>query len=304
MSAGFERRVRRETNDVFASGTARATLLQRAATTSSASSLAVPEDFEHVLLSRRASARNDERRRRPRERESRFLTTFRARGARARRSADDGGAAVARVGRVSTALAGTRAPVASPISSMSRVSSNWRRARSASRSARDAGASQSVRLRRGWCSIAAQRFRHRRFAPRSRPRSAGRGIDAVRRELAVAIPSALSHAAVRRVVEDRRGQEVEARLALRLVDVHAFPSPPLVIERGQDRGNGEARRNVIGIGAVGPGGRTVRPDGQVVEAGDRRREVAEARVVRERARSALRVRCQHMMSGFTLRSDS
>ena len=64
---------------------------------------------------------------------------------------------------------------------------------------------------------------------------------------------------------------------LRLVEVLTLTGAPPIVERGQQRGGGEARHDVIGVRAEGSGGRAIGPSGEIVKAGNGGGHVAEAR---------------------------
>ena len=87
----------------------------------------------------------------------------------------------------------------------------------------------------------------------------------------VAVAGPLLHTAVHGVIEKRRRDKVQGRFRLRLVDVLTLAGPAPVVERGQDRRHGVAWRYGVGIGKVRASRHAIRPSGQVVEAGDRRR---------------------------------
>lgn len=56
------------------------------------------------------------------------------------------------------------------------------------------------------------------------------------------------HSSVDGEVEQRRPQEMQRRLGLRLIDILAAPGPPPIFQRGEDSQRGEARRNAVGVG--------------------------------------------------------
>ena len=61
-------------------------------------------------------------------------------------------------------------------------------------------------------------------------------------------------------------QEVDRRLGLGEVEVLALARAPPVVEGGQQRGDRQVGRGVVGVGAVGPDRVAVRPAGGAVEA--------------------------------------
>ena len=77
-------------------------------------------------------------------------------------------------------------------------------------------------------------------------------------------------AAVHRVVEDGRAEQVHGCLALGEVDVLPLAGAPCMIDGGQDRRDREAGGDVVRVGDVGRAGPIAGPARHVAEAGDRR----------------------------------
>ena len=74
----------------------------------------------------------------------------------------------------------------------------------------------------------------------------------MRREARVGIARAGLHAAVDGVIEQRGAEHVQRGFRLRLVEVLTLTGASPIVERGQQRGRGKARHDVIGVGAEGP----------------------------------------------------
>ena len=91
-------------------------------------------------------------------------------------------------------------------------------------------------------------------------------IDAVRRHRRMIVGDTIQRAPVDLRVEQVRREELERALDLRLIDVLPVARAPAMIERGEDHGDGEARRDEVGVGteraarrAIGPAGRRHQP---------------------------------------------
>src|SRR5579872_2370472 len=68
-----------------------------------------------------------------------------------------------------------------------------------------------------------------------------RRINSVRRKFRIAVAIADLRASIRGIIEQRRSQEMQRRLGLRLVDILSLPGPPPIFERGQNCDRREAR---------------------------------------------------------------
>ncbi len=126
-------------------------------------------------------------------------------------------------------------------------------------------------------------------------------IHAVRRVIGIAIPRATHDAAVDRVVEERRRQEVERRFGLREIDVLPLARATAMVERRQDGDGDETRGDVVGVGAERAGGRAIGPPPQVREARDRGGQIAVAGEGLERPRLAHETGGEHHQVGLPRR---
>src|SRR5690606_17512396 len=84
-------------------------------------------------------------------------------------------------------------------------------------------------------------------------------------------------------VEHRGCQEMDRRFTLREVDVLALARPAAMVERGEDGGRAEARRDGVGVGAEGAGGRAAGPAAAGAEARARGREGGAPRAIGARS---------------------
>src|SRR5262249_54768731 len=111
---------------------------------------------------------------------------------------------------------------------------------------------------------------------------ARRRIHPVWRVLAIRVTDPPLDASVRRVIENRRGKEMQRGLRLRLVDVLTLSGAPMVIECGKNRHCGETWRYIIRIRAEWTGRRPIGPSGEVVKSGYRGGHVTETGDSRKR----------------------
>src|SRR5262249_59386224 len=84
----------------------------------------------------------------------------------------------------------------------------------------------------------------------------------------------LNYVTVHLVVEEGGCEKVYRRFHLRDVDVLAQPGAIAVVERGDDRGQDELRRHVVGICSLRTGRRSILPAAQVIEPGQCRAVIA------------------------------
>jgi hypothetical protein len=103
-----------------------------------------------------------------------------------------------------------------------------------------------------------------------------RWVDAVGDEVRVPVADPVREPAVRGVIEQCAGEEVQRRLRLGEVDELSGSGPAAVLERRQDRRRDEARRHVVGVGAERPRRRAIGPAAEVGEPRDGGGEVAVA----------------------------
>ena len=86
-------------------------------------------------------------------------------------------------------------------------------------------------------------------------------VGVVRRRVGRVVAGAARARARDLTVEQLGGEEVQRRLHLRLIDVLALAGAAAVVERGDQRGGEEARRDGVGVGVERParaGGRPSR----------------------------------------------
>ena len=126
------------------------------------------------------------------------------------------------------------------------------------------------------------------------------GVASVGRHVGVGVADELRHSAVDRVVEQRRAHEVERGFGLGLVDVDALAGAVAVVEGGEDRGQGESGREVVGVGGVGSNRRAAGVAGQGDVAADRGAHGAEAGDSGERSFLSEEAGGEHDQVGFDL----
>ena len=123
------------------------------------------------------------------------------------------------------------------------------------------------------------------------------GVNTVGRSPRVAVALSFLLSSVGGVVEQERGEEVHGGLQLGQVQVVPLAGATAVVQRGQDRGHGEARDNEVGIGAVGVDRRAVGPAGDVGQPHKRREDGAEAGLPLHRPAPTHHGGAEHNQSG-------